>query len=128
MEWEEVTTHDENASASDHADWCSEQNFGVSNFGLHPQCLPISLIRHDAGLHMECAIVRKALLVLRQCLDCQSENTVMFDFFDELWQNTCYSNQFRHRETCSCIDGSHISRFVANCDKLLQLIKNECED
>ena len=100
-------------------------------FGLHPTCLLLSTIRHDAGLCMVCVIVRKCLCVLRQCLDRHLENEKVYDYFDALWQNKFYSNPFSHGEVCSIINGSHVAKFV-NKSSLLGIIfqadyeENEC--
>ena len=80
---------------------------------------------------MVCVIVRKCLCVLRQCLDMHLENEKVHDYFDALWQNTFYSNPFRHSEVCSIINGSHVAKFV-NKSSLLRIIfqadyeENEC--
>ena len=128
MEWEEIKKIEDNPSFSEHADWCSEFNFGVNNFGMHPKHVPLSTIRYDVGLHMVCAIIRKILHVLRQHLDRYSDNNVIFKYFDTIWENTFYSNQFRYCEVCSRIDGSHVSKFIKNINELVTIINNEYEN
>ena len=127
QEWEEMKRIDEEASMSDHVDWCSEQNFGVNNFGVHPKHLSLSKIRCDVGLHLICAIIRKVLYVLGQHLDRCSCNNVIFEHFDILWENTHSSNQFRYCEVLSRIDGSHAMKFIKDVNHLVPLIKTEYE-
>ena len=81
IEQEEIDKSTEDPRILEHVDWCHEKNFGVNNFGLHPKYLPLSKIRHNVGLHMVCAIVRKELLFLRQDFDFYSEKNIVFDFF-----------------------------------------------
>ena len=72
---------DDNPSASDHANWYTEHNFRVSNFGISPELLLLSCIRHDVGLHMVCATIRKVLHCLRQHLDRYLSNDGVHIFF-----------------------------------------------
>ena len=127
MEWEQMKLIDDNPSVSDHVNWCAEHNFGVNNFGINPKLLPLSCIRHDVGLHMVCAIIRKVLHCLRQHLDRHSSNDGVYNFFDAIWTNTFFSNQFRCGEACSRINGEHVATFVHKVDKLVEVMKNEYE-
>ena len=43
---------EEEESIVDHVDWCSKQKFGVNNFGIYPEYLPLSKIKFDEVLHM----------------------------------------------------------------------------
>ena len=108
-------------------DWCSEQNFGVNNFRIHPKYLALSKIRYDVGLYMICAICRKILHVLHQHIDYYSSNDTIFDYFHTLWENTFYSNQFCYCKVLSRIDGSHVMKFIKDVSNLVSLIKTEYE-
>ena len=79
------------------------------------------------GLHMICAICRKILRMLRQHIDRYSSNDTIFDYFDTLWENIFYSNQFRYCEVLSRIDGSHVMKFIKDISNLVSLIKTEYE-
>ena len=127
-EWENEVSNEDNPSIAEHEGWCAENNYGVNNFGLHPRLLPLSMVRYDIGLHMVCAIVRKCIHGLRHYLDRYNNNESVFRFFDELWGNTFYSNQFRNNEVCSRIDGSHISKLIRNISSLVALLRNEYEE
>ena len=76
---------------------------------------------------MICATCRKILHVLRQHIDRYSSNDAMFDYFDALWENTFYSNQFRYCEVLSRVDGSHVMKFIKDVNNLVSLIKTEYE-
>ena len=118
---------DDDLSASNYANWCTKYNFGVSNFGISHKLLLLSCIRYDVGLHMVCAIIRKVLYYLRQYLDKYSSNDGVYNFFDAIWINTIFSNQFRYGEVCSRINGEYATIFLIKVDKLVEVIKNEYE-
>ena len=46
----------------------------MTYFGLDPTHVPLSKIRYDIGLHIPCAIVRKILHFLRQCIERFNDN------------------------------------------------------
>ena len=93
-EWEYVLSQTENANIRDHNGWCAERNFGVSNFGLNPKCLPLSKTSYDVGLHMRCSIAKNILRIFCGHIDKYDNNDNLFLFFEEFWGSAHYSNQF----------------------------------
>ena len=124
QEWEDELRINPDSSIADHKDWCASNNFGVNNFGLHPKHLPLSNIRYDFGLHMPCAIARKILHWFRTYIDRHSNNDDVFMHFENLWENTYYSSQFKNGEVCSRIDGSHVKKFFERVNGLVDVINN----
>ena len=43
-----------------HRYWCDVNNLGVTNYGIHPKYLPVSIIRYDV-MHMNMAINRSCM-------------------------------------------------------------------
>ena len=113
----------EDFSISYHKDWCHEFNYGINNFGVNPRNFPISKIRCDVSLHLVFAIAQKCMHGIRNYVNKYENKDHLFDYFDELWKNTCHSNQFRYHDVCSRIDVNHVNYFIMNTVSLVSLIK-----
>ena len=73
---------------------------------------------------MPCAIARKMLHWFRTHIDRHSNNDDVFMHFENLWENTYYSSQFKNGEVCSRIDGSHVKKFIERVNGLVDVINN----
>ena len=122
QEWEDELRINPDSSIADYKDWCASNNFGVNNFGLHPKYLLLSNIGYDFRLHIPCAIVRKILYWFRAHIDRYSNNDDIFMYFENLWENTYYSGQFKNGEMCSRIDGSHVKKFIERVNGFANVI------
>ena len=90
MEWEQIKLIDNNPSVSDYANWYTEHNFRVSNFGINYKLLPLSCIRYDVGLYMVYTIIRKDSHCLHQYLDRYLSNDRGCNFYDTIWISTFF--------------------------------------
>ena len=55
-------------------------------------------------------------------IDRYSNNDDIFMYFENLWENTYYSSQFKNREVCSRINGSHVKKFIERVNRFANVI------
>lgn len=106
-----------------HRDWCDENNYGVTHFGIHPGKFSIESVRFDV-FHLRSAITRKLLHYLRQTMDQYDDSTLLqvFKWFRNLW-GEWYCVQFILNQTQTRLQGSHIVNFIKRIDDIVGLIK-----
>ena len=109
-----------------HKDWCDENNFGVTHFGIHPDKLPISTIRFDV-FHLTCAITRKIMnylrrFILKQSTDTVKEfsNTILRKFWSD-FHVFCWNNKLNF----SSFKGNELSLFIVNIPSVNEYLKHK---
>ena len=73
---------------------------------------------------MPCAIAHKILLCFRQYIEQYNNNNAIYLYFEELWGNSYYSNQFKNSKIYSRIDRGHVKSFYNNTQLLIDIIKS----
>ena len=71
---------------------------------------------------MPCAIAPKMLHWFRVHIDRCRNNDNIHMHFENFWENTCCSSQFKNGEACSRIDGSHVKKFIERVNGLVDVI------
>ena len=115
--WDSKTKRCDKYNITKHKDWCDESNDGVTHFGFHPDCLPISTIRFDI-FHCSCAIIRSVMNYTRKVMMKQSI-ALRKDFTNDVlklfWAKFhvyCWNNSLNF----SSFKGDELSKFVQNAD------------
>ena len=113
-----------NYSRHTHMDWIDEHNFGISQFGLHPDILPREHIRFDV-FHMRCAITRRLMACLRKFM-LRTPPELMKKFSDlirNFWSihNVLIWNT--NRPFTSFV-GSELLAFIQNSTVIVDFLKN----
>jgi len=116
-----ATSYDEAA----HRDWADEENWGVTHFGITPNALPLDSMRFDV-FHMSCAILRKVMYAVRDCVNSMSTELKM-EFTDDVLRTFfgafhlyCWNCNF----SFSRLQGKELFRFLDNIGLVTTFLTN----
>ena len=121
-------------TVKDHMDWCADNNFGVSHFGLKPEDFPRSNIRFDV-FHMWSSITKTLMSRLRLFIRDQMPDlmerfsTVLKTFWGncnvQVWENNKDFSNFKGDEIKSFVDNiEHINVFLDKAFETTNHLKN----